>query len=189
VKTLVAEKHLLKIREITNLGTVYLFKDRFVSAGVIVMPTSLQPASNQPLTTINNDQEYNYPPLSARAHDGEEGGGESPAESDMPDSLIRVAETVISPMPVHQLRLLVLEGFPADWIERALIETGHRGRNLKGKRAVDYARRILRDYREEGGPPDDDRSAGRSAHKPNAPAPRRNPGETDFSDVENGKPL
>lgn len=60
VKFLLAEKHLVKIREVTNIGTIYLFKDRYIAKTGDLLPTNNQPASNQPPTTnknYKNDQE------------------------------------------------------------------------------------------------------------------------------------
>lgn len=128
--------------------------------------TGEPPTSHQRPTTYKNDKETNNSLSLTRARDGEEGEkggapepdppGPEPPTDDMPESLIQVAETVISTMPVHQLRLLLLDGHPAEWIEKALLDAGHRG--LKGKRAVDYCRGTLRGWHEDGGPPDEQRA-------------------------------
>ncbi len=107
-------------------------------------------------------------------------------EDDMPDSLIRVGEAVISPMPIHQLRILVLDGFPPAWIEKAILEAGRR--EIKGKRAVDYARRILQEWTKNGSPDDDNPNTGRNPPRTNAPKTgNREP--PDFSDVRTGEAL
>lgn len=122
----------------------------------------------------------------AHVRDGDqedEGALESaPPGDDMPDSLIRVGEAVISPMPVHQLRILVLDGFPVAWIEKALLEAGRR--EIKGKRAVDYARKILQEWTKQGGLSDDS-APGKGASRSNA-AKTGSREKPDYSDVETG---
>ncbi len=122
----------------------------------------------------------------ARVRDGEEEREMPQPEDDMPDSLIRVGEAVISPMPIHQLRILVLDGFPPAWIEKAILEAGRR--EIKGKRAVDYARRILQEWTKNGSPDDDNPNTGRNPPRTNAPKTgNREP--PDFSDVRTGEAL
>ncbi|MDR1518957.1 MAG: hypothetical protein LBU23_02280 [Planctomycetota bacterium] len=101
--------------------------------------------------------------------------GESP-----PESLVRAGEAVLGLMPEPRLRLLLLDCFPAEWIEKALLESGRR--ELKGKRALDYARGILREWTRNGGPEN-----GAAARR----EPRREGGREvpDYSDVETGASL
>lgn len=80
---------------------------------------------------------------------------------EIPDDLIDLAENVLGDTPVGQLRLLVLEGHPVDWIRLAVRETGFHGIK-KGKRAVQYARSILQGWQEEGGPPKNDDNTSRN---------------------------
>lgn len=68
------------------------------------------------------------------------------------ESLVALAEDVLGPTPLGQLRLLVCDGHPLDWIEEAIKETGFR-RIGQGNAAVQYTRKILQRWRKDGGMP------------------------------------
>ena len=141
-------------------------------------------AEAMPKDAISISKIINNSLSSAPARDSEEKeettpGPEPPEE--IPESLLVVAETVISPTPIGQVRLLLLDGHPADWIEDALKEAGYR--DIKGKRAVDYARKILQAWRTGGKPKDNER---KPYARNQCPARRE---AADFSGVRTGEAL
>ncbi len=190
-KKLLEEGHLVKVREITNCGTIYLFVDKYIyndeEDSGNQQSTIHQPTSNQPLTTNKNDQEISPSPAHARIGEHGEGGSAEPPPyepPDIPEDFLTVAREVygLTPEPII-VAWLITDKYPMDWIKKATTRTAEKiaEKRIKKSSAPSYASGILRDWERNGGPEDDSpqraydgkNSARRPPDKPRPPAGSR----------------